>query len=43
MAFADDIVTIHRSFTSMKEGFPLFEEAGKGVGLVINVGKTNIW
>jgi len=40
MAYADDIVIIRRSFTSMKEGFQLLEEARKEVGLVINVGKA---
>jgi hypothetical protein len=40
MAHADDIVIICRSFTSMREGFQLLEEARKEVGLVTNKGKT---
>jgi len=40
MANANDIVIIGRSLASMKGGFQLFEEAGKEVELVINIGKT---
>jgi hypothetical protein len=40
MAYADDIVIICSSFTSMKKGFQLIEEARKKVGLVINKDKT---
>jgi len=43
MAYADDIVIIGRSLASMKEGFQLFEDASKEVGLVINKDKKNIW
>jgi sorting nexin-29 len=39
MAYADDTVIIGRSFTSMKEGFHLLQEASRDVGLVINEGK----
>jgi len=40
MAHADDIVIIGRSLASMKEDFQLLEETSKGMGLVINEGKT---
>jgi hypothetical protein len=40
MAYADDTVIICSSFTSMKEGFQLLEEARKELGLVINENKT---
>jgi len=40
MAYADDIVIIGRSWTSMREGFHLLEEASKEVGLVIYDCKT---
>jgi len=39
-AYADDIIIICSSFTSMKEDFQLLEEARKEVGLVINEDKT---
>jgi hypothetical protein len=40
MGYANDIVTIGRSLASLKEGFPLLEEANKEGGLVISEGKT---